>query len=1021
MRIFATYAIWLQFTLLTLFAFADEEVLPGELSNPPQEIADASLSYLNELTNRRRINRLHPNRQSPFYGVRIGYVNASRGNLTFVNRDLVRIDRLPLVLGRVYDSQIQHNNDFGRGWKLTVAETLTYTDQGYVYADASNSQYLLSKSDDSIRSVYSHITGIVDGTLEDEGRSAELNLLGGMSKIFERSPDGYRIVSVRDSHGNQIHVRYNRYGVHRIDSSNGRFVEIRRDKSSGRVVGMIDDLGNTVAYQYDKNDQLIGFIDRGGNEWRYQYSKTGLLERIRDPEGRPALKVHYDQGGTPGAVEVYGVADKFEFSDRAATVETVDGIAKFQAHESGLTQRIDDVTGRALEIEFDSELRPIRLLGDGESLVEVSRDSNGNAIRVERRFASDSHTIEFGYNDDGRIISILRDGTSHTNIHYGPRNGVAIVDGDGNHRAHARNEFGDVTEITFSGERYSLDYDEAGLLHSVSAGTSPVVRFERNDDSRITAAKWGDGVAVFYEYNKVGFRVASAVRDGLSTRFSYDASGNLIAIGYTDKSGMETKDEYVVDSYNRLKAIKTDGSGNFEFAYDNAGRLKSASAANRILEYEYDNFGRVIAAKLDGDTTFVRSYDEVALDGAHLADTTSGITWVNLPNPSNIFGSVWEMRLLHIEGMPYSPLVFDPDSRRFAILPDILPHPDVKLTAAFPRIHIFDDAQSRAVDFSKPSNPLLIPPEYYSVNCGLCTIIVAGVELTVDSQNTELICFLTQVNVLFEVVGDLINTCKPWDFQCLQDQILTPKLNNVQFGDGASAASAGPSGAYNHVYEAPGDREATGNVIVLCDSPFARGSDAKDVRACDPDPAYDWFSANMLWPPDSVNLPTSGSGSWCGSGIVTIDAVVSAPSAIERDRFIAAAESAWEKVFTSCFGVYRIDVNLTGSIFSESANLILEWSVEPNQVPEGGELCGLYQLNGGGQFSGKDKIWIVNDELCDMNETAAHEFGHAFGFPNDNLPYVDPTGIMRVPHDPVVPRQVKPYHARLLLERHGPF
>jgi hypothetical protein len=108
-----------------------------------QAAADAALRLVNELSNRRRLTTFFVNEQSPFYGVQVNYVNVGRGNLTFLNRDLVRLDRIPIVAGRVYDSRLEMDDDFGAGWKLSVAEVIWHRGNSLRYIDASGSVYEL--------------------------------------------------------------------------------------------------------------------------------------------------------------------------------------------------------------------------------------------------------------------------------------------------------------------------------------------------------------------------------------------------------------------------------------------------------------------------------------------------------------------------------------------------------------------------------------------------------------------------------------------------------------------------------------------------------------------------------------------------------------------------------------------------------------------------------------------------------------------------------------------------------------
>src|SRR5688572_17108425 len=120
---------------------AQGTVIPTEEVSPrrAQSTAESALHIVNELSNRRRLTTFFANEQSPFHGVQINYVNVGRGNLTFLNRDLVRLDRIPIVAGRVYDSRLEGESDFGAGWKLSVVEVIRHRGNALHYIDAAGS------------------------------------------------------------------------------------------------------------------------------------------------------------------------------------------------------------------------------------------------------------------------------------------------------------------------------------------------------------------------------------------------------------------------------------------------------------------------------------------------------------------------------------------------------------------------------------------------------------------------------------------------------------------------------------------------------------------------------------------------------------------------------------------------------------------------------------------------------------------------------------------------------------------
>src|SRR5437588_7281505 len=92
---------------------------------------------VSELSSRARANVYFTNPQSIFSGVQVNFVNVGTGNLTFLRRDLVTSGRIPIVLARVYDSSSSGSPEFGLGWMLSAAETISISD---------NKAHLLSES-----------------------------------------------------------------------------------------------------------------------------------------------------------------------------------------------------------------------------------------------------------------------------------------------------------------------------------------------------------------------------------------------------------------------------------------------------------------------------------------------------------------------------------------------------------------------------------------------------------------------------------------------------------------------------------------------------------------------------------------------------------------------------------------------------------------------------------------------------------------------------------------------------------
>jgi hypothetical protein len=118
LRIVATLVL----LLVTISTFAQHH---KSGANSP---LDQYVEQVSELSSRARANVYFANPQSVFRGVQVNFVDVGAGNLTFLRRDLVAAGRIPLVFARVYDSSGKGSVDFGPGWSLSAAESITVSD-----------------------------------------------------------------------------------------------------------------------------------------------------------------------------------------------------------------------------------------------------------------------------------------------------------------------------------------------------------------------------------------------------------------------------------------------------------------------------------------------------------------------------------------------------------------------------------------------------------------------------------------------------------------------------------------------------------------------------------------------------------------------------------------------------------------------------------------------------------------------------------------------------------------------------
>ena len=202
-----------------------------------------------ELSSRTRANIYFANPQDIFRGVQLNYVNVGSGNLTFLRRDLVTSGRIPIVFARIYDSSASGSADFGPGWMLSAAETISIenhtakllNEAGSVieFSKAGDDKFMLAKNRPSD---YLELRKTSENTLQ-------LKLRTGFTKEFTASGNQFLLTKVTDRNGNSVHLAYTDGQLSKLENAN-HFIEIKRDQQ-GKITSIQDDQGRKVSYQYD--------------------------------------------------------------------------------------------------------------------------------------------------------------------------------------------------------------------------------------------------------------------------------------------------------------------------------------------------------------------------------------------------------------------------------------------------------------------------------------------------------------------------------------------------------------------------------------------------------------------------------------------------------------------------------------------------------------------------------------------------------------------------------------------------
>ena len=592
MRVAATvFPIW----LTAVFA-AESQANPGGST----EGADSLSFYralVEEVDVRRRVNVLFPNPQSLFDGVQIGFVNVGTGNLTFVRRDMVVPAGGPLVFGRVYDSRILENADFGAGWRLSLVEELWFDSAGLTHVDASGTSHRFRYTSEGYRpaSAVPELAGVV---ITVDGDRATLRDGQGRKRVFEKraGTSSMVIVSAESKNAKTIGFSYANGSLSSVSYEGESVFEIGRDRT-GRVVSVSDGHGRSVAYGYTADGLLKDVHDLAGNLWWYEYGADRRLTKAVGANGKPFLLVDYDDSGRV-VQSRSGREYSFVYEPRKTTVTEGTGYRHtFQQNHAGATRSFASTTGVSWHLEFDAENRVKSVDGStGRHVVDYHAD--GSISSATGADGTPGFT-EYSYDDSGRLTTVLS-GDEWLDVAYVQDR--TFVRGLGLDFEFELSD-GRVVSVRDQGVGFDVERDEQGYVVGFR-GQGASVRFERDGLKRVAETIYRDGLSIRYSYDGLGNRHLAEQSLGSTVAYRHDPAGNIVEVEVTDADGSTRLQKTRVGEMNQVERL----------IYD-----------DRTVAVTYDGMGRPTEFDVGSDTVEVL-YDE--LGGLEkLVSTTTGDTW----------------------------------------------------------------------------------------------------------------------------------------------------------------------------------------------------------------------------------------------------------------------------------------------------------------------------------------------------------------------------------------------------------
>ncbi|HET6549069.1 MAG TPA: RHS repeat-associated core domain-containing protein, partial [Solirubrobacter sp.] len=434
--------------------------------------------------------------------------------------------------------------------------------------------------------------------------------------------DADRIVAIKRPGGGVERYEYDAEGARTaVVSPNGERHELSRD-ARGLLSGFagVARGHNADGQLTSEGDIAYAFEDKGGRATGASFAGTEIAYGFAGELDRPETltrtsggsaegdKLSYDGGQTTG-LEVTGSAvGTFTFGydgngfltstklvSGAQTLSTtlardtdgqLTGDGPFVITRGGVGGSASAITGgglsEALEQDATGQLKTRTLTAGGAQRyrLELARDDEGKIAHKSETVNGTTHSYDYGYDDDGRLLEVKRDGSVIETYTY-DYNGNRVT------RGTETSTFTDDDRLTSRGTT-AYAYDAAGFLKS--RGTDAFAYSPRGE---LLSATVG-GTTVTYRYDALGRRVAR-VQGNQITQYLYGDPGHAMRVTATrSPAGVLTVYHYDDDGF--VYAFER-GGARFFVGTDQVGSPRVVTNSSGVVQdvRSYDAYGNQVS------------------------------------------------------------------------------------------------------------------------------------------------------------------------------------------------------------------------------------------------------------------------------------------------------------------------------------------------------------------------------------------------------------------------------------------
>lgn len=527
-----------------------------------------------------------------------GPINVTNGNMYLQQTDY----HLPgvgpeLNITRTYNSKLQREGLFGRGWSSVYDASIKVYDATFIRLNLPDGRAVYFTRPNS-SSGFAPVEPDFHGQVTQNGDgSFTLSFRDGGTHQFNAAG---KLLAFSDRYNNQTMLTYDPGGrLVSVSDPFGRVLSFTTN-ANGQALSISDTMGTIATYTYGGGNQLLSVTYADNSAFQFSYDGSFRLTSVSDALGNVLESHTYDSQGRALTSEKQGGVEHYTLnyvSDTQTDVTDALGhVTKYTVDKSKGRNVVTKVEGNCScgnsQIHtwtYDTQLNVSSKTDALGQTTSYTYDANGNRLSATGVLGSSSYT----YNQFGQVSTVTDAlGGVTTNTFDAAGNLLSVKDALNNTTTFTYDPRGELLTMTNApGKVTTLAYDASGNIAQATDALGGITKFAYDARGRLTSATDALNFVTSYAYDTAG-RVNKITRpDLVFITFTYDLAGRRTKV--TDALNNSTSFAY--DSAYRLTG-ETDALGkSVSYTYDSMSNLTAATdQLGRSTNVEYDDFNRPI-------------------------------------------------------------------------------------------------------------------------------------------------------------------------------------------------------------------------------------------------------------------------------------------------------------------------------------------------------------------------------------------------------------------------------------------